>query len=156
MRILALFMICAALVIISESYLSGRRAAVRAAKRDAALISAVSRGIKEGRGRLSDVLSSDCADILGDPELYALFFGTDGSLRDDIEKRIAESGTVLMPNKAALCDFFKSIRMGDETDKIRDEVCRGAEALAAEHERRERICRTVCASFAASLILLLI
>ena len=156
MRILALFMICAALVIISESYLSGRRAAVRAAKRDAALVSAVSRGIKEGRGRLSDVLSSDCADILGDPELYALFFGTDGSLRDDIEKRIAESCTVLMPNKAALCDFFKSIRLGDETDKIRDEVCRGAEALAAEHERRERICRTVCASFAASLILLLI
>ena len=42
------------------------------------------------------------------------------------------------------------------TDYTYDELLADAEALAAEEQRRERICRTVTASAAASLILLLI
>ena len=156
MKILALVMICAAVLAISEGHLARRRAAVRATEREERLIGTVWRGIRQQRGDLARVLCTDCADILNVPELYSLFLDTDGCLREDTEKRIAAADEALLPNKTLVCDIFHKIRKGDDVGSACDELSARLSLATTEYQRRERICRTLSASAIASLVLLFI
>lgn len=155
MKLIALFMISAAMLIISESYLARRRAAVRALEVEAALIDTVYRGWKQRRGRLAELLSESCADILGG-RLHSIFFGKDGRLREDLQKHIKDASKEILPNRDTVCDFFDKIQKGEDAADIQSELCARAKKLSEECRRHEAICRTLVSSAAASFILLVI
>lgn len=156
MKLIALFMISAAMLAISESYLARRRAAVRALEDEAALIDTVYRGWKERRGKLAELLSESCADTLRGGRLYTIFFGEDGRLREGLQKHIKDASEEILPNRDTVCDFFDKIQKGEDAADIQSELCARAKKLSEECRRHEAICRTLVSSAAASFILLVI
>lgn len=155
MKLIALFMISAAMLIISESYLARRRAAVRALEDEATLIDTVYHGWKERRGRLAELLSESCADIPGG-RLCSIFFDKDGRLREGLQKHIKDASEEILPNRDTVCDFFAKIQKGEDAADIQSELCARAKELSNGFRRHEAICRTLVSSAAASFILLVI
>lgn len=155
MKLIALFMISAAMLAISESYLARRRAAVRALEDEATIIDTVYRGWKQRRGRLAELLSESCADIPGG-RLHSIFFDKDGRLREGLQKHIKDASEEILPNRDTVCDFFDKIQKGEDAADIQSELCARAKKLSEECRRHEAICRTLVSSAAASFILLVI